>query len=137
MRWIALLAVASGCAKQVGEGDGIVDDDEIPQVGWVAELIGHHHDVAGTAEIIDEDTIEIRDFVYDGGGINSRLFLLADGADFNRDIEISENLVGDDYDGDTLTLTIPDDVAPGDWNLISLWCLPASVSFGDGVFEAP
>jgi len=55
-----------GCGKQVGDGDGVVDADEIPQVGWVAELTGHHHDVAGTAKLIDDRTIEITGFTYDG-----------------------------------------------------------------------
>jgi len=137
VRWIAVLLVATGCAKQVGEGDGVVDDSEIPEVGWIAELTGHHHGVAGTAELIDDNTIEIRDFVYDGGGINSRFFLLADGGDFNRDAEISDNMVGDEYDGDVVTLVIPEDIPVDSWNLITLWCVPAAVSFGDGVFEAP
>lgn len=132
-----LLSTLVGCGKAVGSGDGVVDPDEVPDIGWIAELKGHHHDVGGTAEILDENTIEIRDFTYDGGGINSRFFLLADGEDFHRDFEASENLVGDEYTGDTLTIEIPPEADFRDWNLITLWCVPAAVSFGDGVFEAP
>ena len=137
MRWLGLAVWIAGCGKQVGEGDGVVDPDEIPEVGWIAELTGHHHDVAGTAEIIDERIIEITGFTYDGGGINSRFFLLADGADFSRDFEVSENLVGGDYVDDVLTLEIPADVHLDEWNLLTLWCIPAAVSFGDGVFLPP
>jgi hypothetical protein len=124
-----------GCGKAVGEGDGVLDADEVPQVGWVAELTDYHHGVGGTAVIVDEQTLEVRDFTYDGGGINSRLYLLVDGEDFHNDWELTENLVGDEISGETLTLDIPADLA--DFNLITLWCVPAAVSFGDGVFHAP
>ncbi|MEZ4323359.1 MAG: DM13 domain-containing protein [Myxococcota bacterium] len=136
MRWIGLLALV-GCGKAVGDGDGTLDTSEVPGVGWVAELDGRFHDVGGTAEIVDESTIEVRDFTYDGGGINARLFLLVDGEDFHRDLELTDNLVGSPSDGDTLTLTIPEGATFDDFNLITLWCIPAAVSFGDGIFEAP
>ena len=131
---MGLVACGGG---QVGGGDGIIDDDEVPGVGWVAELEGTAHDVAGRAVIVDENTIEIQDFVYDGGGVNARIFLLADGAEFDRDIELTDNLVGTSFDNETLTLTLPDDVAFEDFNLITLWCVPFAVSFGNGVFEPP
>lgn len=135
-RWMAVLAMV-GCGGPVGEGDGVVEPDEVAAVGWQAELAGTAHDVAGTAVLVDEDTIEIRDFVYDGGGLNARFFLLPDGADFNRDIELTDNLVGSPSDGETLVLQIPDGVDREDWNAITLWCIPAGVSFGIGVFEPP
>ena len=42
-----------GCSKTVGDGDGIVDPDEVPSVGWFADFATHHHDTAGRATIID------------------------------------------------------------------------------------
>ena len=136
--WLVVASIVfSGCGKTVGDGDGIVDPDEVPDIGWIAELRTHHHDVAGTAEIIDENTIEIRDFTYDGGGINSRFYLLADGEDFHKDYELTDNLVGDEYNNDVLTIQIPDQAEFENWNLITLWCVPAAVSFGDAVFKAP
>ena len=134
---LVLAAVVSGCAKAVGDGDGIVSADEVPGVGWSAELIGEQHDVAGLAVIVDERTIEVQDFVYDGGGINSRLYLLADGEDFHRTWELTDNLVGAPFSGDTLTVDIPDDAPFEEWNLITIWCVPAAVSFGAGVFQPP
>ncbi|MEL6349247.1 MAG: DM13 domain-containing protein [Myxococcota bacterium] len=132
-----LMMTAVACSNVVGSGDGVVDEDEVPGVGWFAELDTLAHDVSGTAVIVDEDTIEIEDFVYDGGGLNARFFLLADGAEFDRDIELTDNLVGSPSDGQTLTLTIPNGVAFDEWNFITLWCIPAGVSFGEGVFEPP
>lgn len=139
MRGLLLMALValSACGKAVGDGDGVVDPDEVPGVGWIAELRTHHHDVAGTVEIIDERTLEIRDFTYDGGGINARFFLLADGEDFHMDFELTDNLVGDPFEGEVLTLDLPEDAPFDAWNLITLWCVPAGASFGDGVFRAP
>jgi hypothetical protein len=139
MRMIALAAamLATGCGKTVGGGDGVLDADEVPDVGWIAQVEGRFHDVSFEAEIVDEGTLEIRDFTYDGGGINARMYLLIDGEPFHRDFELTDNLVGEARDGDTLTLDIPSEAGLDRWNLISLWCVPAAVSFGDGVFAPP
>ena len=127
----------AACGKAVGGGDGVVDEGEVPQVGWIAEIDGHHHGVAGTAVIVDASTIEIADFHYDGGGLNTRVYLLADGEDFHADFELTDNLVGEEFDGDVLELVIPDEASFEEWNLLTLWCVPAAVSFGDGVFVPP
>lgn len=135
-RWISMVAFLAACDGTVGDGDGVVDADEVPGIGWTAELIGTAHDVSGTAVIVDENTLEIRDFTFDGGGINARFFLLADGAEFHRDYELTDNLVGSPSNGDTLVLDIPVDSFE-EWNLITLWCIPASVSFATGEFRPP
>lgn len=126
-----------GCGGgMVGDGDGVLDSDEIPEVGWTGELIGTAHDVAGTAVIVDEQTIEIRDFVYDGGGLNARMFLLVDGASFDREFELTDNLVGSPSEGETLTLDLGG-ASLEDFDLLALWCIPAAVSFGTAKFAPP
>jgi hypothetical protein len=134
---LAFLCLISACAKTVGDGDGVIAGDEVPQVGWIAVIDGQHHNLSGTATIVDETTIELAGFTYDGGGINSRLFLLTDGGDFHSDFELTDNLVGDAFSDVTMTVDIPPEATFDDWNLISLWCIPAAVSFGSGVFEPP
>lgn len=141
MRSLFLTAVLPtllfACGGPVGEGDGIVDPDEEARIGWEAELIGSAHDVSGTAVLVAEDRLEIRDFYYDGGGLNARFFLVAAGARFNRDIELTGNLVGSPSDGETLVLDLPEGLEADAWNAITLWCIPAGVSFGEGVFGPP
>jgi len=124
---------ACGGGKTVGEGTS----DMVPEVGWIAQMTGHHHTASGVAEIIDENTIELRDFGFDGGGLNARLFLLWDGEPFDAEYELSDNLVGQDPFWEPLQLQIPDEAEMENWNLITLWCVPAKVSFGDGVFAPP
>lgn len=130
---VFLAACASG---PVGDGDGLIDPEEAPQVGWVAELEGFHHDVAGTATIVDENTIEIEGFTYDGRGLDARLFLIAEGAMFNEEVPLSEDLVGTPFDDELLVLDVPDG-AFEDTNLLTLWCVPAAEDFGHGVFLPP
>ncbi|MEM6927271.1 MAG: c-type cytochrome, partial [Myxococcota bacterium] len=62
------------------------------RVGRVAELQEFFHDVAGTAEIIDDCTVEIRDFVFDGEGIDVRIYGGFRG-DYDLGISMSENLL--------------------------------------------
>ncbi len=132
-----LLPLLAACGPSVGSGDGVMDDSEVPQPGWVAEFTTHQHDVAGRAEILDASTIELQDFTFDGQGINARLFLAVDGATFTEDYELSDNLVGEAIDSETFEVQIPDQAELETWNLITLWCVPAAVSFGDGVFQPP
>ena len=138
MRWILLCIPLAACSKTVGGGGGVVTDDEVPEVGWRAEITTRFHEVGGTATVTSPDTIEVSGFTYDGEGVNARLFLVVDGAPFDPALELTDNLVGTGpYDGDTLQLTLPETAEPGSWNAITLWCVPFAVSFGDGVFEAP
>lgn len=127
-----LTACAGGI---VGDGDGIVTEDERPQVGWRAVIDGDHHDVAGVATLIDEDTIEITDFTFDGGGVNARIFLVVDGAEFTDELELTDNLVGTTYSGETLTLDLPAAASEIDWDTITVWCIPFGVSFGHASFS--
>ena len=138
--WIGGAAAALlglGCSAPVGDGDGVMEASDVPQVGWVATLTTRAHGTAGTAEIVDASTIELRDFVYDGQGLDARLFLETDGAAYSGDYGLTDSLVGQTFDEDTLTLQIPDQAEFETWNLLTLWCIPAGASFGDGVFLPP
>lgn len=132
-----VFALLVACGGPVGIGDGIVDDSEVPQVGWEAVFETRSHDVAGRAVIVDEETIELQDFTYDGGGVNARLFLLPAGGDFIDDFELTDNLVGTPFDEETLQIRIPGNATFDQWNLITLWCVPFRVDFGSGTFVPP
>ena len=134
MRWM-MLGLLGACT--VGTGDGVVQDDEVPMAGWTAQIATLAHDTSGTAVLVDDTTLEVRDFTFDGGGIDARLFLVVDGAPFFRDFELTDNLVGTPFEGETLTLQVPEDATPGTWDAISLWCIPAGAAFGTCTFGAP
>ena len=105
------------------------------KIGQVAALSTLAHSVSGTAEIIDDCTIRIDDFVYDGGGIDVRFYSGLNGS-FIGGIPMSEDLRrSEGYDGDTVYAQLPEGRTLSELDSISVWCVDVSTSFGDGVFE--
>ena len=108
-----------------------------PSIGYVATLTTKGHNVSGTATIVDDCTIALTNFSYDGGGLpNVRVYtglngMYADGA------TISDNLYTQVFDNDTLILHLPAGVTLGSFDGISVWCVEAGASFGDGIFQMP
>lgn len=106
-----------------------------PMVGWTTELSNLFHMVGGTATIVDDCTIEITDFTFDGNGIEVRIYG-GTGGNFNAGPPLSDDLynwpVG--YDHVTLSFQLPADVTLDDFDGISVWCVAVGVSFGHGTF---
>ncbi len=108
------------------------------RVGWETELITRQHRVSGTARIIDNCTIEITNFNYDGRGIVVQAYT-GSGNDFFGAAAgpISPDLVGTAYENATVRFTLPDNRSLDSFDAISIWCVEVGVSFGDGIFEPP
>ncbi len=104
------------------------------KIGQVATFQEYFHGVAGTAHIVDEHTIELRNFYYDGTGIDIRV-IVSPNASFSPYTIISGNLLGPAYSNATLTYTLPGGVNLEDVNYISIWCVPLGINFGDGMFQ--
>ena len=67
-------------------------------------------------------------------GIDVRFYGGLGGA-FNRGFAISDDLLrSGGYSGETLTLTIPAGHSLDEMDGISLWCVAAGISFGEGQF---
>ncbi|MCG8414095.1 MAG: DM13 domain-containing protein [Pseudomonadales bacterium] len=107
------------------------------KIGQTAALSTLFHAVSGTATIIDDCTIDLTDFRFDGGGIDVRIYVGNDGRFFEREggFAISGDLVGISYFNNTLRLTLPPDRTLDDFNSISVWCVAVGVSFGTGFFN--
>lgn len=111
-----------------------------PQVGWQAELTGQFHNVGGTVTILDDDTVQVDDFTYDGGGIVVYFYLgETDSHEAFADehaLAIGDDLFGTVYDGTQGPLVI--DLPSGDtlegYHAISVWCVAVGIRFGSGTF---
>jgi len=110
----------------------------LPQVGWQAELSTFAHSVSGTVTILDDTTIQVDDFTYDGGGIVVYFYLgeTNSGAAFASGIPIGPDLRGTSFDGTQAPLVYD---LQGEQTLeglqaISVWCVTASANFGSGTF---
>lgn len=94
------------------------------------------HEVQGTATIMDDCTIEITNFSYDGGGFGSVFIYGGVNRDFADGIQLGNNLkdAGEGISNVTLEITLePEDL--DNLNSLSVWCVEAKSSFGEGLFR--
>ncbi len=109
-----------------------------PQVDWQADLSTLFHNVSGTVTVLDDDTLQVDDFTYDGGGVSVYFYLGASESSgaFNSGLQIGSQLVGSVYDGTQPPLVL--DLTGGEtlegWNAIAVWCVPFHATFGSGTF---
>jgi hypothetical protein len=107
------------------------------RIGWTADLQNFFHDVGGTAEIVDDCTVVISNFTYDGTGIDVRIYGGA-GGDYDNGFAMTEDLLKDGgYNGTTLVATLPEGEDMDALDGISVWCVDVGVDFGSGVFSPP
>ena len=112
-----------------------------PLVGTSASFLNFTHSIGGTLTVLDDRTLQVTDFSYDGGGPAVYFYLgtvrpTADpGAPLSSDFVVGQQigglLNGRVYNGDTITLTLPDGVTLDDFNSVSVWCDLFSINFGD------
>jgi len=107
-----------------------------PKVSQMAILTTHSHNVSGEAHIIDNCTIEVRNFSYDGLGPTVYFYGGIDGdyEDSSAGFAISDIINGTVYENSTYTITLSSPEQLDEMNGISVWCSDFSVSFGDGLF---
>ena len=119
-----------------GGGPGLRECDAThDNVGQVATLSTLFHSVSGTAEIIDDCTIRVDDFTYDGGGIDVR-FYSGQGGNYLSGFAMSDDLRrSGGYNGETVYAQLPEDRTLDDLDGISVWCVDVASSFGDGIFQ--
>ena len=110
-----------------------------PKIGQNAQLNTLAHGVSGTATIIDDCTVRIDAFNYDGQGINVRIYGGANNQyeTSNGGFALSGNnlLRNTPYNNESITVTLPAGKTFDDLDGISVWCVPIGVSFGDGQFQ--
>jgi len=106
-------------------------------VDWVATLSMGAHNVSGQVTIVDDCTIRLDNFSYDGGGLPDVFIYGGLNADYASGFAIGANLFGTSRTNASLTMTLPQSRTLDDFNGISVWCVAAKVDFGSGMFAAP
>lgn len=106
-----------------------------PKVGQTTELSRKAHGVSGKARILDDCTIEITEFTYDGGGIDVRFYGGLEG-DYDAGFSMSEVDLRrpTPYARETVYARLPAGRTLDDLDGISVWCVAVGFSFGDGLF---
>ncbi|MEM7261574.1 MAG: DM13 domain-containing protein [Planctomycetota bacterium] len=100
------------------------------------ELITRFHDVQGTVEELDTRKIRVRNFVFDGAGIDVRVWLYQQ-ENPQGGYEIGPNLLRPfpGWAGETIVVDVPEAITSDMYDAVSIWCVPVRVSFGDTVLR--
>lgn len=105
------------------------------RVGQSVALTTRFHGASGTVTVVDEQTLRIEAFTFDGGGIDVFIVGSPDG-DFATGVKLSADLIrAGGYRNETLTLPLPAGTTLDDVRHLSVWCETAAVSFADAAFE--
>lgn len=119
-----------------------MNDESMNSCGSTHEKVGQTgffntfaHNVAGKAEIIDNCTIKITQFSYDGGGPDV-YFYAANGGAYGTggSFRMGKRLNGTNVENAEFILSLPSGKTLDDLNGISVWCVDFSANFGDVTF---
>ena len=104
-------------------------------VGYSGFFETFHHNVAGKATIIDDCTIEITQFDYDGGGPDVFFYgALNHEYDGSSAFAIGQQLNGQVYNNAGITIKLPLNKTLDDLNGLSVWCVDFAANFGQMTF---
>lgn len=107
-----------------------------PRTGFRAELQTVAHNVSGQVTIVDEDTLFIEHFYYDGGGASVYFYLgpVSGTFAFGNGLRIGPQLLGTVFQDASFPLDLPAGHTLDGYNAVSVWCELAQFSFGHGPF---
>ena len=132
--WVWVLAFAAIVSVgQVADAQNLYG-----RAAWTADIPPGIHSVEALVTIVDERTLQVEHFTYDGTAPLVYFYLAASESD--TDIENGlqlEPLLDRAYADETLTLTLPAGETLDDYNAISVWCAQFLVNFGSATFAAP
>ncbi|MBC7974875.1 MAG: DM13 domain-containing protein, partial [Myxococcales bacterium] len=139
---VAFLAMKDGAAPPPAAPGGTFDlttrscAKTHARVGQTAVLETHIHGTSGKATIIDDCTVEISEFTYDGGGIFVQVFGAID-RDYQRGFAMTSKDLRKPggYSNAVLRVNLPADRTLNDLDSIAVWCVPAGANFADGLLE--
>lgn len=131
-------ASATAHLSQTLQDNGLLNSgcsSDHPYVGRTAEFSTLAHGVSGTLSILDDCTLEVTMFNYDGLGPSVSFYTgvnqqyLGVGSFF-----LGPQLNGQAWVNDTIRLTIPDGKSLDDFDSLSVWCFDFNANFGDAFF---
>jgi mono/diheme cytochrome c family protein len=109
-----------------------------PRVGWTADLginTGEGQ-VSGFVTMVDDCTLQLTNFSYDGSGIDVRVYG-SKSSSFSPGFIIGPDLVGQVFTRATLSVTLPAGTTLDDLDWVAIWCVDAKANFGSGPFQHP
>ncbi len=106
------------------------------RAGWVAVMQVGAHQSQGIATIVDEDTIQIDHFTYDG---TAPLVFFYLGAEDSHSAFVNGTSIGPEleqaYSDDSLTVSLKGGATLDGYNAISVWCAQFNINFSSDAFR--
>jgi hypothetical protein len=135
---VALAALLAGCRTVSSPAAAQTDcGSDDPRVGETAEFNTMLHGVKGTARIVDNCTIEITHFYYDGIGIDTRFVDVTNGDYWNTAVLSDDIRRPGGYTDETMIVKLLEGIALDDVPVLSVNCVRVGASFGDAIFPQP
>ena len=107
------------------------------KVGWQAKLASHSHGTSGTVKIVDDCTLQVDNFNFDGKGLNV-VVVVADNPKFKNRVRLSDDIHGKGaYKNASLTVKLKPGMSLDNFDYVSIWCTVFGANFADGKFAAP
>jgi len=109
-----------------------------PGVGYQAQLSTIARNVSGTVTILDDDSLRIDNFTYNGRGGAVYFYLGMSDSDsaFESGLQIGTRLSGTVFDGTQgpLFVDLPIGETLEGYQAFSVWCVTRKANFGSGTF---
>ncbi len=106
------------------------------RVGQFASLSNRAHGVSGDAQIVNDCTVRLTNFNYDGGGLPDVFIYSGENGNYTAGTALSDNIYGLPFENGVLNIFIPSIGQLNQLDGISVWCVRAGVDFGSGEFVA-
>ncbi len=108
----------------------------------VGELSRLQHGVGGKVYIVDDDTLLIKDFTYDGRGPDAFFYVGKEGSRPSEQYGVivpypsssDRNTTLHEFNGEDVTLKLPAVYKTSELRWLSVWCRKYSVDFGNVYF---
>lgn len=108
------------------------------KIGFTGSFQTIAHNVSGQARIIDDCTIEITNFDYDGGGPLVYFYgALDEQYSGSAAFAIGDTIHGQVFNNAQITLQLPQGKTLDDLDGLSVWCASFNANFGNAEFTAP
>lgn len=105
------------------------------KIGYSGSFSTLAHNVSGLATIIDDCTIEVTEFTYDGGGPEVFFYGAIDHQYAGQNaFALGEKLTGTVYNNGKVTLQLPQGTNLDDLTGLSVWCVDFDANFGQMKF---
>jgi len=96
--------------------------------------VSNTYGISGTVTIKSDCEIEISNFFYNGSGPNVSIYGGKNG-DFRSGVNLSVPITGQSFQGETISVFLPEGTSLDEINSFSIWCFQFDVDFSSANFQ--